>query len=115
MAREGGDIGTAFPKRRQADFKSVDTKIKVLTKFVILDERAQVAIGGAKHANVRAKRLRFADPPNFARLQEAQELDLDVLVQFAHLVEEQCPAISHLKQALVVALRSCKRPATMAE
>src|SRR5262249_33489765 len=50
------------------------------------------------------ERLRVADPADLARLQEAQQLHLDVLVQLADLVEEQRAAVGHLEQPLVIAV-----------
>ena len=90
-------------------------KIEVLAELVLLDHLPQVAVGGAQHAHVGAERLGLADAADLARLQETQQLHLDVLVQLAELVEEQRAAVGHLEQALVVAVGAGERALAMAE
>ena len=56
-----------------------------------------------------------ADAANLARLQETQQLDLDVLVQLAQLVEEQRAAVGDLEQSLMIAVGAGERALAMAE
>src|SRR4029077_1867398 len=55
------------------------------------------------------------DAANLARLQETQELHLDVLVELADFVEEQRAAVGHLEQALVIAVGAGEGALAMAE
>src|SRR5262245_39175207 len=112
---EIGNVGAALAQRREANFKGIDAKVQVLAKLVVLDHFPQVAIGGAKHAHLGAERLGFSYAPDFAGFEKAQELNLNVLVQFADLVEEQRAAVRDLEESLVVAVRACKSALAMAE
>src|SRR5438105_15097175 len=115
VAGQVRNILTAFTQRRQADLEGIDTEIKVFTKLVALDHFTQIAIGGAQHADIRAKRLGLAHAANLAGFQETQQLDLDVLVEFADFIEKQCAAIGHFKEALMIAFGAGERTAPMAE
>ena len=105
----------ALAQRRQADLEGVDAEEQVLAELVVLDHLAQVAVGGAEDAHVDAERLGLADAADLARLQEAQQLDLDVLVQLADFVEEQRAAVGDLEEPLVVAVGAGERALAMAE
>jgi len=50
---------------------------------------AQVAVGGGDHARVGNALLRLADALEFAVLEHAQQLGLQLQRQFADLVQEQ--------------------------
>src|SRR5207248_2372733 len=75
----------------------------------------QIAVGGAEHADVRAERLGFPDAADFARLQKAQQLYLDILVQLADFIKEERAAIGDFKQTFVVAVSPGKRAFAVAE
>src|SRR5438445_580692 len=85
------------PVRGQAYLERVDAEVQVFAELIVLDQGAQVAVSGAKHAHVGAERLGLAHAANFARLEKAKQLDLNVLVQLADLVEEQRTAVGHFK------------------
>jgi hypothetical protein len=53
------------------------------------------------HAHVDRDRLRRADGPHLALLQDAQQLDLQRHRHVADLVEQQRAAVGRLEQALV--------------
>ncbi len=57
----------------------------------------EVAVGRGHDANVDLDRLAAADALELALLQHAQQLDLHVGGQIAHLVEEQGAAVGHLE------------------
>jgi len=80
-----------------------------------LDHVAQVAVGGAQDAHVGPEGLRFPYAANFARFQEAEQLDLDVLVELTDFIEEERAAVGYLEQALVIALGAGKRSPPVAE
>ena len=107
--------GRRSRKRRQANLERVDAEIQVLAEFVLADHCPQVAIGGTKHADVDAIGLGVADAADFARFQESQQLDLNVLVEFADLVEEQRAAVGDFEQALVIAVGTGERTLDVAE
>ena len=56
-----------------------------------------------------------AEPADFARFQEAEQLHLDVLVEFAEFVEEERAAVGDFEQALVVAVGAGERALAVAE
>ena len=66
----------------------------------------EVLIGGRDHADIHGAGLGAAHGPHLALLQHAQELGLEGARGLAHLVQEHRAAVSHLEQALLIAVRT---------
>src|SRR5260370_5238772 len=110
-----GDGRASLVRGRPTTLEGVDAEIQVLAKLVAADHGSQIAVGGAQNTDVGAEGLRLADPANLAGFQEAQQFDLDVLVQLADLVEEQGAAVGNLEETLVIAVGAGERALAMAE
>src|SRR5207245_453577 len=77
MPSQRGDVRSPLAQSWQANLKCVDAEVQVLAELIVLDQGAQVAIGGTEDSHVGAKRLGFADAANLARFQKAQQLHLN--------------------------------------
>src|SRR5262245_44917497 len=112
---QGGDVRFTFAKWRQVDFEGVQAIQQVFAELVVGNHAAQVAVGRTDYADVRPDWLRVADPVDLARFKESEKLDLDVLVQFAQLVEEQSAAVGDFKESFVIAVGAGERALAVAE
>src|SRR5262249_32477376 len=112
---EVGNIAATLSQRGQANLEGVNPKVQVLTKFVLLDHLPQITIGSAQDADIAAERLSLADAADFTGLEKAQQLHLNVLVQFADFVEKKRAAIGHFEKSFVIALCASECTAAMAE
>ena len=72
-------------------------------------------MGRAHDADVGAAHLGLAEPEVLARLEEAQERDLDVGRQLADLVEEERAGVGRLDEAGAVGVRAGEGAAAVAE
>ena len=115
VARKRWDVRATFPQCRQANFKRIDAEIEIFPKVLFSNHRPQIAIRGAQDADIGAKRLGLADAANLARLQKAQQFDLNVLVELADFVEEERAAVGYFEQPLVVAVGAGEGALAMAE
>ena len=91
-------------KREPCDQKSINDLALMLDKLGYrrqaaegLDHLGQVAVRGADDADVDLKGIIVANAANFAALQDAQQLGLHRLGQFADLVEKNRAAVGHLE------------------
>ena len=77
--------------------------------------RSKIAVGRGHHAHVNFPRLRAADGLKLSFLQDAEQLDLQVDRQFAHLVEENRAAVGELKAPVALFGRAGESALLMAE
>ncbi len=95
---QAGDVVFAFPQRREVNLERVDPEKQVFAEGPFGHHGLQVAVGRTDDADVDVEEFVFADPPNFARLQESQQHDLHALVEIADFVEEQRAAVGHFDE-----------------
>ena len=88
---------------------------QVFAEVALDDHLLQVAVRGADHANVHLDGRAFAEPLNFAGFEEAEQLHLNVLVEFAEFVEEDGAAVGDFEEALVIAVGPGERALLVAE
>src|SRR5579863_4574855 len=98
MLDQGWNILFALAQRRQRDIDNVQPVIKILAKFVFLDQLAQVSVGGRKNADVNFDGFGSAQAHELALLNHAQELSLGLDADGPDLVEEYGSLVRHLEQ-----------------
>ena len=103
LFEEGADqqrnIALALAQRRQFDLHHVQPEEEVLAEPAGADGRFQVAIGGGDDAHVECARVRWRPPAEFALLQHAQQLGLQIHGQVANFVEEDGAAVGRFEQS----------------
>ena len=99
MADEVGDVLGALAQRRQPQRHDVEPEEQVLAEQALLDQGAQVLVGGGDDAHVGLDRRAAADGRVFALLQHAQQPRLRLHRHVADLVEEQRAALGLLEAA----------------
>src|SRR5262249_37929523 len=115
VPRQVGNVGATLAQWRQRNREGADTKIEILAEIFLVRHVAQVAVGGTDYAHVGAEWLGVADSTDLAGFQKAQQLDLDVLVQFTEFVEKERSAIGDLEKPLMVAVGAGERSLAMTE
>src|SRR5581483_1505729 len=75
---EHRDVIAAGAKGRDGDRNDRETEIEVLAELPGGDLALEIALGRGDHAHVRLHRLVSADAAELSRLEDAQELRLDV-------------------------------------
>ena len=88
---------------------------QILAEAAVLDRLFEVGVGGGDDADVDGERRGVAERADFAGLEEAEELGLQVEAELADLVEEQRAAARGADHAGVVAVGAGERAAAVAE
>jgi len=83
-----GDVFHSFSQRRQLHREHAESIEQFLSKPPCLGFRWQVSIGRRDDTNVDLSSSFFADPFNFAILNNSQQLGLKVQRDLANLIEE---------------------------
>ena len=83
------DLLPPLAQRRHPQADDVEAVEEVLAEAPFGDERLEVGVGGGDDADVDLDRLRLAEPVDLVRLEEAEELGLQVGADFGDLVEEE--------------------------
>ena len=105
MPGQVGNVLPAVAQRRQVDLERVEAEEQVFAEFVRRRSSCRRSRLVAQMTRTSARNgVGLADAADLARFQEAQQLHLDVLVQFAEFVEEQRAAVGDFEEALVVAV-----------
>ena len=112
---QGRDFDAALAERRDVQPDDVETVEEVFAEPPLRDEGLEVCIGSGDDADVGLLRLRLADRVHLARLEESEQLGLDVRSGFADFVEEQCAADRCADDAGKVVDGARKRAAPVAE
>src|SRR5262245_7322526 len=108
-------IVEAVAQRRHPDREDVEAIVEVLAELAVLDQLDHVAVGGRDQAKIDLLRLLGTYRIDLAILQGAQQLDLRVEWQLAHLVEEQRAAVGLLELADALVDGARERAPLMAE
>ena len=94
-----GHVLGALAQRRQPQRHDVEAEEQILAEQALLDQDAQVLVGGGDDAHVGLDRRAAADGGVFALLQHAQQPRLRLHRHVADLVEEQRAALGLLEAA----------------
>src|SRR4029077_9151093 len=87
------NVVLARAQRRNRDREDVEAVVEIVAKFAFRDRFLEIAIRRGDHAQVHLSRLRAADRLEFAFLQNAEQLYLQVKRQLADFVEEDGAAV----------------------
>ena len=98
---------------READ--DVEAVEEVFAEASVADGVVEVGVGGGDDADVDGQRARFAERRDLARLEEAEELRLEVESELADLVEEERAVAGGANEAGVVAVGAGEGAAAVAE
>ena len=115
MGNKQGDIIGRFAQGGQGDGDHVEAVIKVFAEGAFLEALFERLVGGGDDADIDLDGSVFADAPDFALLQDAEEAALEHRGHGADFIEEDGSAVGFLKQALFVVNRAGERAAAMAE
>ena len=105
----------ALAQRRQVDREHVEAVEQVLAQLAARDRLVRVAVGRGDDAHVGLLDLGRADAHEGARLEHAQQLDLEVERHLGDLVEEQRAAVGALEEAQMLALGAGEAALLVAE
>ena len=97
----------------QAD--DVEAVEQVLAESAVPDQAFEVGVGGGDDADVDGEGRRFAERTDFAGLEEAEELRLQVEAHLADLVEKERAVACAADDAGVVAVGAGEGAAAVAE
>ena len=86
-------------QRRDAQRHHLEAVVEVLAEAPLGDLLLEVAVGGRDQAEVDLDQLAAADAHDLPLLEHAQELDLQLGVELADLVEEERAAVRQLELA----------------
>ena len=102
VVHEIGNILGALAQWRKTKRHHVEAKEQILAKQPLLDEDAEILVGGGDDAHVGLDRRAAADGGVLALLQHAQKPRLSLHRHVADFVEKQRAAVGLLKQARLV-------------
>jgi hypothetical protein len=97
--RERQDVVGPVAKGRHGQLDDVEAEVEVLAERALRDGARQIGVRRADEADVGLARDVAAEPLEFARLQDAQELHLSRGREIADLVEEERAAVGFLETA----------------
>src|SRR5262249_4709068 len=83
--------------------------------FTVVDRLLEVRVGGGDDADVDGDRAGLAERRDFAGLEKAEQLGLEVESELADLVEEEGPFARGADQAGVIAVGAAEGGAAVAE
>ena len=109
------DLFAPVAEGRHVDADDAQPVEEVFAKLPVRHSLLEIGVGGRDHAHVDALRARVADRQDFALLQKAQQLRLDVERKIADFVEEERAAERRPKHAWLVGNGAGEAAATMAE
>jgi hypothetical protein len=105
MLRHKRKILRPLAQRRQPDRHDVETIIKILAKFFLLNRLLEILVDGREKTDIATDNFGATDALKLSFLQDAQQLRLKVQRQLADLIEKQRAAVGQLK-----ASDPCERP-----
>jgi len=97
MMSEERNVFLAFTERRQVNFDGVEAEKKIFAKTAAGDFGLDVGIGGGEDANVDAASSGGANAFEFARLESAQKLGLQVHGDVCDFIEEESATVGEFE------------------
>ena len=110
-----GDVFLVFAQGGDMDGNDVEAEEKVLAEFLAFDAFFQTAVGGGDDADVHLDGAVAAHALQFAFLQDAQELGLDLRGNLADFVQEDGAAVGQFKAAFALGEGAGERAFFVAE
>ena len=99
LTGEVRDVLHAFAQGRDVNGHHVKAEEQVLAELLALDAFLEMPVGGGDDANIHLDRAVAADAFQFAFLQDAQELGLDLRRDFADFVQKNGAVVGKLETA----------------
>ena len=99
MDSKRNDVIPTFPERGHLNVDDVETVIEVLTEATVPYLLPQVPVGGRDDAHIHVDSLGAADPSDLSLLDDPQQLDLEIHVEFSNLIQKQSALVGQLKKA----------------
>jgi len=96
---EQRDISGTFAQRRYLDADDVEAIPQVLAEFAFLDQLGEVFVGGGDDPHVDLARPARAERADFLFLKKTQQLELEIQVDLADLVQENRAAAGGFEDA----------------
>ena len=112
---EEGDVDPAPSQGRHGAREGVEAVEEVLAEAPVLDPDLQIAMRGGHDAHVDHHALVRSDGAQLARLEHAEQLDLESRAHLGDLVEEERAAVGLLEEALAVSGRAGEGAPAVAE
>src|ERR1700686_594855 len=109
VLEQNGYVFSAFPQRRQVDWKDVQSVEEVRPEFPASGGRWQVAIRRRDDPDIDGNRSRAPDAFDLALLEHAKQGNLRIDWHLADLVEEDGTSIGQLEPAAALLHRSGER------
>ena len=106
---EQGKVLAPLVQRRQAELDDVQAMVQILAKVLPLALGFEILVRRRDDSHVDRNRPPSTHPFDHALLQHTQEFGLRRQAQVTHLVQEQGPAIGHLKFSWP-RLHACRHP-----
>src|SRR4030042_805970 len=82
------------------DRKDIEAVVEVFPERSSAERLFKILIGRCNYPNVTVNRLRAAQALEFVLLDDAQQLDLNVLAEFAHFIQEYRASFGQLEASL---------------
>jgi hypothetical protein len=99
MADQHGDVAGAIAQWRRKYGKDSQTIEKIAAKLLFGNHFREIAVGGSYEPDVDRDGARAAEALDFALLQRAEQLGLQVKRHFAYLIEEEGTFIGQFETA----------------
>ena len=115
VAAQRLEVLDVVAQRRQVAGQDVDAVVEVLAEPLVVDERAEVLVGGGDDPRVGEAVADVADASELASLEDSEELALAAGRHLGDLVEEQGAVVGQLEAAGAVLVCSCERAFGVAE
>ena len=115
MLREGDNVRSAFPQRRQGEVKEMEAVIEILPEATALDQVEQRPVAGSDEPHVDGEFLCATEPPDGAFLHRRQHFRLSGGRQHADFVQEKRAAVGRFEQPNASMMRVRKCPAFVAK
>jgi hypothetical protein len=115
MLGQGNDILGALAQGGHAQLKLAKPMEKILAKAAGGNGRIEILIGGGNDTDIDLNLAVTAEPVERISIQDTQELDLSLQLQFADFIEEERTLVGKFEQAGLGRIGARKRAFFVAE
>ena len=112
---EAGDLVAPLAQRRDREADDVEAVEEVFAEPAVADGVLEVGVGGGDDADVDGEGAGLAERRDFTRLEEAEQLGLEVEAELADFVEEEGAVAGGADQAELIAVGAGEGAAAVAE
>src|SRR5262249_55874214 len=109
------DVSSALPERREEELDDVETVVEIAPEPPRLDKRWDILMGRGDHPDVHLLGPIGAHPLDLAKLEEAEELGLDLGRDLRDFVKEERPAVGGRDSSPPILVGAGEGPLLVAE